>query len=156
LDLAVSGDSFDCVLVDYRLPDIDGIEFLESLTKWLGEPGVATVMISGGENESVAARAVRSGTHDYISKKHLKPALLLQTVENAIAKFRLNLAKRNSDRALVESEKLYRGLADAMPQIVWTAGPDGRRDYFNSWWYEFAGSESSLALAEYDNDEHWT
>src|SRR5437764_596978 len=38
-----------------------------------------------------------------------------------------------------ESEQRYRALADAMPQIVWTAGPDGKATYYNRRWYEYTG-----------------
>jgi PAS domain S-box-containing protein len=34
---------------------------------------------------------------------------------------------------------LFRQLADAMPQIVWAARPDGYLDYYNQRWYEFTG-----------------
>lgn len=36
-------------------------------------------------------------------------------------------------------EQRLRFLADAMPQIVWTARPDGGLDYFNHRWYEYTG-----------------
>ena len=38
-----------------------------------------------------------------------------------------------------ESGRRFRQLADAMPQIVWTARPDGYLDYYNRRWYEFTG-----------------
>jgi PAS domain S-box-containing protein len=41
--------------------------------------------------------------------------------------------------ALCESEARFRQLADSMPQIVWTALPDGQVDYYNERWYEFSG-----------------
>ena len=41
--------------------------------------------------------------------------------------------------ALLASEARFRQLADAMPQIVWTARPDGYLDYYNERWYEFTG-----------------
>ena len=41
--------------------------------------------------------------------------------------------------ALRSSEARFRQLADAMPQIVWTARPDGVLDYTNHRWYEFIG-----------------
>lgn len=44
-----------------------------------------------------------------------------------------------SSRKLVESEKRFRELADSMPQIVWTANPDGHVDYYNQRWYELTG-----------------
>lgn len=33
----------------------------------------------------------------------------------------------------------FRALAETMPQIVWTANPDGRLDYYNQRWYDFTG-----------------
>lgn len=47
-------------------------------------------------------------------------------------------AKR-THAALLASEARFRQLADAMPQIVWTARPDGYLDYYNQRWYEFTG-----------------
>jgi len=49
------------------------------------------------------------------------------------------LEAEHSEHALRESERRFRQLADAMPQIVWTALPDGRLDYYNARWYEFTG-----------------
>ncbi len=42
-------------------------------------------------------------------------------------------------RALRESEERFRQLADAMPQIVWVAGPDGAIEYVNNRWFEYMG-----------------
>ncbi len=36
-------------------------------------------------------------------------------------------------------DETYRIMADAMPQIIWSADPDGSRDYFNQRWYEHTG-----------------
>ncbi|MGE5401166.1 MAG: sensor histidine kinase [Ignavibacteriales bacterium] len=43
------------------------------------------------------------------------------------------------EEALSRSEERFRQLADAMPQIVWSAEPDGYMDYFNERWYEYTG-----------------
>jgi len=40
---------------------------------------------------------------------------------------------------LLASEARFRQLADTMPQIVWTARPDGYVDYYNERWYEYTG-----------------
>ncbi|KKW92334.1 sensor histidine kinase [Sphingobium chungbukense] len=42
-------------------------------------------------------------------------------------------------QAVAESDRMFRTLADTMPQMVWSALPDGYNDYFNARWYEFAG-----------------
>lgn len=47
--------------------------------------------------------------------------------------------RKRAEERLQSSEKSFRQLADAMPQIVWTAGPDGAMDYYNARWYEFTG-----------------
>src|SRR5262249_32707608 len=36
-------------------------------------------------------------------------------------------------------EAQYRSLAEAIPQLVWTAGADGRIDYHNRRWTEYTG-----------------
>ena len=38
-----------------------------------------------------------------------------------------------------EREERFRLICDTMPQMVWTATPDGMHDYFNSGWYEYTG-----------------
>ncbi len=48
-------------------------------------------------------------------------------------------AALRSEAALRESESRLRALADAMPQIVFTAKPDGTIDYFNHKWFELTG-----------------
>jgi two-component system, sensor histidine kinase and response regulator len=40
---------------------------------------------------------------------------------------------------LAQSANRYRFLADAMPQIVWTAKPDGNLDYYNKRWFDYTG-----------------
>jgi PAS domain S-box-containing protein len=41
--------------------------------------------------------------------------------------------------ALQESETLFRGMAETMPHIVWTARPDGERTYYNKQWFDYTG-----------------
>ncbi len=40
---------------------------------------------------------------------------------------------------LIQSERNFRLLADTIPQIVWTARPDGWLDYYNQKWFEYTG-----------------
>jgi PAS domain S-box-containing protein len=47
--------------------------------------------------------------------------------------------RKRAERELRESERRFRELADAMPQIVFAARPDGHVDYFNRRWYEYTG-----------------
>lgn len=47
--------------------------------------------------------------------------------------------RQQTEQALRQSEVHFRHLADAMPQLVWTADPTGKVDYYNQRWREFQG-----------------
>ena len=48
-------------------------------------------------------------------------------------------SRLRSDIALAASEAMFRTIANAMPQMVWSTLPDGYHDYYNERWYEFTG-----------------
>jgi PAS domain S-box-containing protein len=60
-----------------------------------------------------------------------------------------SIERNASEDALRRSEARFRQLADLLPQIVWTARPDGTVDYLNRRWAEFTG------LAETVGNEGW-
>jgi PAS domain S-box-containing protein len=45
--------------------------------------------------------------------------------------------RKQAEQALQESETRFRSLADSMPQLVWTALPDGTVDYYNQRYQEY-------------------
>jgi PAS domain S-box-containing protein len=57
---------------------------------------------------------------------------------------------------LTASERRYRTLAEALPQLVWTSRPDGQRDYFSRQWVEYTAipEEEQLGLAWLDMVVH--
>ncbi|WP_438028710.1 PAS domain S-box protein [Sorangium sp. So ce233] len=55
--------------------------------------------------------------------------------------------RQRIDDPLRESEARFRQLADAMPQIVWTARPDGSIDYYNRRWHELAGTTDEAEVS---------
>ncbi|MDL5364792.1 PAS domain-containing protein [Xanthomonas sp. NCPPB 2654] len=50
-----------------------------------------------------------------------------------------SMERAGAQSDLARSEARLRELADAMPQIVFTATPEGDVDYFNRRWYEYTG-----------------
>jgi PAS domain S-box-containing protein len=53
-----------------------------------------------------------------------------------------------ANRLLTESETRLRLLTEALPQIIWTAAPDGSREYVNERWTEWTGLPVSAALGD--------
>ncbi len=48
--------------------------------------------------------------------------------------------RRKSEEALRESEGQFRALANAIPQLCWTANADGGISWYNQRWYEYTGT----------------
>ncbi|HEX8774826.1 MAG TPA: PAS domain S-box protein [Pyrinomonadaceae bacterium] len=48
--------------------------------------------------------------------------------------------RKQAEEALRESEQRLRTLADAVPQLVWMAEPDGHIFWYNQRWYEYTGT----------------
>jgi PAS domain S-box-containing protein len=63
----------------------------------------------------------------------------LGRIAGVVLIFRDVTERRMAEEAIRTSESRFRQLADAMPQIVWTARPDGFIDYFNRRWFEYTG-----------------
>jgi PAS domain S-box-containing protein len=57
----------------------------------------------------------------------------------------LSASRRRAEEGLRESEQRWRNLTEALPQLVWGAGPDGGCDYFSKQWTNYTGvAESDL------------
>lgn len=99
-------NSFDCILLDNRLPDGDGIDALGALSSDIVPP---VIVMSGQGDEQIAARAIKSGASDYLVKDSVTPRGLARAIRNAIEKSELEKGLRQDteaqDRALVEAER---------------------------------------------------
>ena len=60
-----------------------------------------------------------------------------------VALARDNTERKRAEEALRESEQRWRSLTEALPQLVWTATPDGSCDYFSAQWTEHTGVPES-------------
>src|SRR4030043_1219858 len=72
--------TFDIVLCDIKMPDMDGIEVLEKLMQKSRD--IAVIMISGHGNIDTAVEAIKKGAYDFIEKP-LDLNRLLVPIRNA-------------------------------------------------------------------------
>jgi signal transduction histidine kinase len=80
---AALGAAPDCLLLDYRLPDVDGLEFLTRLRERLRVP---VIVLTGQGSESVAVEAMKGGAQDYLLKGAVTRQALQSAVRNAVEK----------------------------------------------------------------------
>gem|GEM_PF-7084045 len=70
----------------------------------------------------------------------------VRLVEDAAEATRAAVERANADRAMRESEALYRLLANMAPALVWMTDPDGRSTFFNEAWTVFSGRDADELL----------
>ena len=92
----------DCILLDYHLPDMDGLEFLAALSGETGEAGVPVIMLTGSDNVLVAVEAMKRGARDYLVKDSERQYLRLLPVviERVLREQRAIIAKKEAEEAL--------------------------------------------------------
>lgn len=76
--------TFDLIILDYFLPDMDGLKIL----KWLKEAKISTpvVIITASENELILMDAVNHGVKGYIIKKEGYIDDLINYIKNVLSK----------------------------------------------------------------------
>ena len=107
----------DCIVLDYRLPDTDGLSLVRTLIAECGS--VPIVFLTGAVNEELAAAALSAGVQDYLSKDRVDGDSLARSLRYAIERNR-NSARINAlNRELREElgrrvEELRAAHAEAM------------------------------------------
>jgi two-component system cell cycle response regulator len=84
--LRFNNEKFDVVLMDYSLPDGTGLELLEM---WQNKETCPVIFLTGLGDEILAAKILKAGAYDYITKNELTRDRLLTSIKETIDKFKL-------------------------------------------------------------------
>ena len=102
----------DVILLDYELPDMNGVDFLGELTDEDGFVTCPAIMMTGQGNEKIAVSALKHGAVDYGTKSDMTTDSLLRAIDNAVYTQRLQQQLREPHRLLKQKNdrlaELYR------------------------------------------------
>ena len=99
----------DCIVLDYQLPDGDGIDFIHKYQDSGNANGAAIVMVTGRGSERTAVEAMKLGALDYITKNSILEGFFTQSILNAIERQHL---KEEIVRYQHELERSYQALSE--------------------------------------------
>src|SRR5215470_9447479 len=157
----------DCVLLDFRLPDLNGLEVLQALADKSGTLPFAVVMLAEIGDTQVVVDAMKYGAHDFLEKSWVTPEMLDRAIANAIEKAALqreveeqrrelalknlmlerrlaDLQREMNERRQVEeaptaTERRFKRLVETLPGVAWMSDAVGSVTYINDYWTELTG-----------------
>jgi len=131
---AIRRGGVDLIVLDQNLQGgATGLDFYEQIRS--DGDDTPAILVTGLSDEQTLIRAMRGGLRDFVLKTTDYFEDLTQAADRVITQVRTR-------RLLAESQARLAGvtlLAEAIPQIVWSARPDGFIDYFNRRWIEYTG-----------------
>lgn len=102
--------AIDTILLDFLLPEMDGLEFLGELKKVAQGNLPSVVMVTSHGNETVAVKVIKNGAQDYLVKRQITAEVLQLSVHNAIAHTQLQ-------RQLQQSQERERIVTQIAQQV---------------------------------------
>jgi two-component system, LuxR family, response regulator FixJ len=71
---AVASNGADCFVIDYKMPNMNGIDLANRLRK--RDIAAPIILITGYPDDSIPAKAAVVGVHDVLLKPHLEESLV--------------------------------------------------------------------------------
>ena len=141
-------DEFAAIILDVQMPVLDGFETARLLRTRSGGERTPIIFLTANSHDAGASlRGYAEGAVDFLVKP-FDPAVLRSKVSVFVSLFEARKTLQRQEAMLREhaleaqrreSDARYHSLAEAVPQIVWTADVTGRISYANRAWTEFIG-----------------
>jgi PAS domain S-box-containing protein len=168
--LELLADEFAVLLLDVVMPGMSGFELAETIKARERTASVPILFLSGQATDlELVSHGYRAGAVDYLMKP-LVPELVRAKVAvfAELHRHRIHLERQTARLVAAEreanelriaelrlaSERRYRALAEAVPNMVWTSGVDGKLDWFNQRWFEYTGQSALDAHTSWDDVMH--
>ncbi len=98
-------DPPELILLDIRLPDMDGFQVCRRLKEDPRTGHIPVIMLTGHGSEEIAVEAMKAGVSDYLVKGGITSESLRLAVSNALQKFKMQQEIEEQRKALLDAER---------------------------------------------------
>ena len=115
--------------------------WIDAQPEWSDFPFVLLTHRGGGiERNPRAVRNLRLLGNVTFVERPFHPTTLVSLAEAALRGRRRQYQARQRLELLRASEQQFRTLADSIPTLCWSAGPNGAISWYNQRWYDYTGT----------------
>jgi signal transduction histidine kinase/CheY-like chemotaxis protein len=140
-------NDYTLIILDVQMPGMDGFEVAEAITGFKKTSDIPIIFLSAvNTHKKFITKGFESGAIDYITKP-VDPDILILKVRNFQKLFEKTKALQEAEKALTTTVKELQSTLESIPQIAFTARPDGTIDTVNQQWFRFADSPGEFPVS---------
>ena len=175
VDTALSGEealkkvlknNYFLIILDVQMPGMDGFEVAEAISGTSKTRDIPIIFLSAVNTEKrFITKGYASGAIDYITKP-FDPDILILKVRTfytlnqqtqALNKIQQSLREEINIRTktqleLKEKNNELQSILETIPQIAFTAKPDGTIEFVNAHWYDYAASATEFPFVKEEEE----
>ena len=165
VDTALSGEealkkilrnNYYLIILDVQMPGMDGFEVAEAITGLNKTKNIPILFLSAvNTHKKFVTKGFESGGVDYLTKP-FDPDILILKVRTFYRLYeqskKLNAAyiqlkqeietRKNAEKVLQENVEELHSILESIPQIAFTARPDGTMEFVNQQWYRYSTNKN--------------
>ena len=165
VDTALSGEealkkillnNYYLIILDVQMPGMDGFEVAEAITGLNKTKNIPILFLSAvNTHKKFVTKGFESGGVDYLTKPFV-PDILILKVRTFYRLYeqskKLNAAyiqlkqeietRKKAEKVLQENVEELHSILEAIPQIAFTARPDGIMEFVNQQWYRYSTNKN--------------
>lgn len=175
VDTALSGEealkkvlknNYFLIILDVQMPGMDGFEVAEAISGTSKTRNIPIIFLSAVNTEKrFITKGYASGAIDYITKPFDPDILILkvrtfytlnqqtQTLNKIQQSLREEISIRTKTQLELKEKNIeLQSILETIPQLAFTAKPDGTIEFVNAHWYEYAASPAEFPTVKEEEE----
>jgi signal transduction histidine kinase/FixJ family two-component response regulator len=143
-------NNYALILLDVQMPGMDGFEVAESISSLNKTRDIPIIFLSAvNTHKRFVTKGFESGGVDYITKP-VDPDILILKVRNLHNLYEKTDALKKAEKALTATVNELHTTLESLPQIAFTANAQGKIEFVNSGWFQYAATMGTFPVLHPD------